>query len=251
MSPRRKIGSRKLLRAMGILKRKRYPCSLYCLCSGPGNSIIYLADNQKRAWFFWLPRACHPLLQWCVGKNLPGITSRLLWPVRELFDCLRNDLSLRQRESKQVSKTGPGKEYFKTSSQILRELLKDVSVSWRLKHLAEKISCSIDMISSVKTWLCEQQWAVMDEEVLKITDAEALMITWEEVWIVERDQILHCYTLDSIPVFGERCWQAFSKPGLETFLTGFSECVRYTLRSSATIGYTCRSVNRQQDISGS
>ena len=85
----------------------------------------------------------------------------------------------------------------------------------------------------------------------KITDAEALMITWEEVWIVERDQILHCYTLDSIPVFGERCWQAFSKPGLETFLTGFSECVRYTLRSSATIGYTCRSVNRQQDISGS
>ena len=107
------------------------------------------------------------------------------------------------------------------------------------------------MISSVKTWLCEQQWAVMDEEELKITDAEALMITWEEVWIVERDQILHCYTLDSIPVFGERCWQAFSKPGLETFLTGFSECVRYTLRSSATIGYTCRSVNRQQDISGS
>ena len=138
MSPKREIGSRKLLRAMGILKRKRYPCSLYCLCSGPGNSIIYLADNQKRAWFFWLPRACHPLLQWCVGKNLPGITSRLLWPVRELFDCLWNDLSLRQRESKQVSKTGPGKEYFKTSSQILRELLKDGSVSWRLKHLAEK-----------------------------------------------------------------------------------------------------------------
>ena len=134
----------------------------------------------------------------------------------------------------------------RTSSRILRELLKDVSVSWKLKHLAVKIGCSIGMISRVKTWLCEQQWAVMDEEGLKIIDAEALMKAWAEVWTVEPDQVLHCYTLDPVPVFEEKCRQAFSKNGLETYLTGFSGGVRY----APVVRYNRAHLwIRQQDIS--
>ena len=59
----------------------------------------------------------------------------------------------------------------RTTSLILRELMKDVSKGWKIKELAEKIGCSIGMVSRVKTYLCEQSWAVMDSSGLHITDA--------------------------------------------------------------------------------
>lgn len=47
------------------------------------------------------------------------------------------------------------------SSLILREILSDISRSWRLSALAEELGCSIGQVSKVKNHLCDQLWAEM------------------------------------------------------------------------------------------
>jgi hypothetical protein len=114
----------------------------------------------------------------------------------------------------------------RTTSLILRELMKDVSKGWKIKELAEKIGCSIGMVSRVKTYLCEQSWAVMDSSGLHITDAETLMQEWSRAY--EMPEAIGCYTLENIPQFEVKCFQAFQNQGVELCLTGFSGGVRYS-----------------------
>jgi hypothetical protein len=89
----------------------------------------------------------------------------------------------------------------KTTSLILRELMQDVSKGWKIKELSEKVGCSIGMVSRVKTYLCEQSWAVMDSLGLHITDAASLMKEWSRAY--ELPETVCCYTFDSIPRFEE------------------------------------------------
>ena len=114
----------------------------------------------------------------------------------------------------------------KTTSLILRELMKDVSKEWKIKELAEEVGCSMGMVSRVKTYLCEQLWAVMDSSGLHITDADSLMKEWSRAY--EMPEIISCYTLESIPSFEEKCFAAFRDQGVTLCLTGFSGGVRYT-----------------------
>ena len=112
-----------------------------------------------------------------------------------------------------------------TTSMILRELMKDVSREWKIKELAETVGCSIGMASRVKTYLCEQSWASMDSVGLHITDAESLMKEWGRSY--EVSDSINCYTLDSIPLFEEKCFKAFQEHGIQLCLSGFSGGVRY------------------------
>lgn len=113
----------------------------------------------------------------------------------------------------------------RTTSMILRELMKDVSKVWKIKALSEKVGCSIGMVSRVKTYLCEQQWAAMDQSGLKIVAPEALMKEWSKAYMI-RDMI-GCYTYDSIPEFEGKCFKACLEEGVELCLSGISGGVRY------------------------
>ena len=108
---------------------------------------------------------------------------------------------------------------------ILRELMKDVSKKWKIKELAEEVGCSIGMVSRVKTYLCEQAYAVMDSSGFYITDAEALLKEWSRYY--EAPDMISCYTLQSIPDFEKKCYQAVQDHGVQLCLTGFSGGVRY------------------------
>ena len=113
----------------------------------------------------------------------------------------------------------------KITSLILRELMKDVSKRWKIKELAEKVGCSIGMVSRVNTYLCEQSWAAMDYSGLHITDAESLMKEWSRAY--EIPEAISCYTIESIPRFEEKCYAAYRNNGVSLCLTGFSGGVRY------------------------
>ena len=110
------------------------------------------------------------------------------------------------------------------TSRILRELLSDVSKVWKIKKLSEKVGCSIGMVSHIKAFLCEQNWAVMDSNGLRLTDPEALLEEWSKQYSV--DSMINCYTLESIPVFEDKCFQAYQE-GIRLCMTGFSGGVRY------------------------
>ena len=110
------------------------------------------------------------------------------------------------------------------TSRILRELLKDASAVWRIKNLAEAAGCSIGMVSHVKTFLCEQNWAEMSKDGLKLTGPKSLLEEWSKQY--SAGSTIPCYTLDSVPVFEAKCWQAYQE-GVLLCLTGFSGGVRY------------------------
>lgn len=113
----------------------------------------------------------------------------------------------------------------KTTSLILRTLMKDISKRWKVKELAEEAGCSIGMASRVKTYLCEQSWAEMTFTGLHITDAETLMKEWSRSYEIQDS--ISCYTLDSVFMFEEKCTKAFQEQGIRLCLSGFSGGVRY------------------------
>ena len=111
-----------------------------------------------------------------------------------------------------------------TTSLILRELMADTSKAWKIKELSEAVGCSIGLVSRIKTYLCEQQWAKMDKAGLHITAPREMIHAWSTAYIP--GESLNYYTLDPIPVFEEKCRSAYAK-GIKICLTGFSGGVRY------------------------
>ena len=112
-----------------------------------------------------------------------------------------------------------------TSALVLRKLLEDTNRAWKLKYLSQEVGCSIGLVSRVKNTLCDQMWAEMTEEGLKITDSEGLLKAWSREYQLQPG--ISCYTLDSIPAFEKRLSELEDKYGIRNYLTGFAGGVRY------------------------
>lgn len=65
----------------------------------------------------------------------------------------------------------------------------------------------------------------MDKPGLRLTDPEGLLQEWSSSYSLPDP--LNCYTLDTLPVFEAKSYQAFSKSGVNCILSGFSGGVRY------------------------
>lgn len=131
-----------------------------------------------------------------------------------------------------------------TTSFILRELIRNGSKNWKIKELSETVGCSIGMVSRVKTFLCEQRWAEMGSNGLRLTDPESLLRAWSEDYYI--DTVIHCYTKDLLPVFERKSFDFCIQEGRQVCLTGFSGGVRY----APVVRYTKAHVwIRKRDIS--
>lgn len=117
----------------------------------------------------------------------------------------------------------------KVSSIILRALMRDVSKQWKLSLLSEKLQCSIGQVFKVKNYLCEQLWADMTSEGLRILDTAAIMHAWSAAYSNKEteDAVLDCYTVDSLPVFEKKAQDVRLKLGINSYLTGIAGGVRY------------------------
>ena len=118
----------------------------------------------------------------------------------------------------------------KVSSMILREIMSDVSSPWKLSLLSEKLQGSIGQVFKVKGYLCEQRWAHMTVDGLRILDAQAIMQTWG-IDYAQKDavpEILDYYTLLSVPDFEDSVRQIRINVGIDSYLTGFAGGMRYT-----------------------
>lgn len=117
----------------------------------------------------------------------------------------------------------------RVSSIILRALMRDVSKQWKLSQLSEKLQCSIGQVFKVKNYLCEQLWAEMTSDGLRILEAEAIMQAWCAAYSSKEteDTVLDCYTIDSLPVFEEKAQNVRLKLGIHSCLTGIAGGVRY------------------------
>lgn len=113
------------------------------------------------------------------------------------------------------------------TSMILRELLKNVDISWKLKYLAQTVGCSIGQVSKVKQYLCEQRWAEMNGDGLKLIDSKALLDAWSSEYQRGCTKVINCYSLDTIPIFEEKLKWLRERNRIECYLTAFAGGVRY------------------------
>ena len=92
------------------------------------------------------------------------------------------------------------------SSRILRELFADVTKTWKLKYLSEKVNCSIGQVSKLMKVLIERSKDYGKKEITSYA----------------------CYSLDNISAIEERLKELKTDTGIDSYLTGLSGGVRYT-----------------------
>lgn len=114
------------------------------------------------------------------------------------------------------------------SSFILRELFADVTKVWKLKHLAEKVNCSIGQVSKLVNFLVENAWVEKVSGGYKIIDPESLLLEWSKGYGKKEMTAYPCYSLDNVSVIEERLKQLKKDMGIDSYLTGLSGGVRYT-----------------------
>ena len=113
------------------------------------------------------------------------------------------------------------------SSSILRELFADVTKIWKLKHLAEKVDCSIGQVSKLMNVLMENAWVEKLADGYKIIDPESLLLEWSKGYGKKKITSYACYSLDNISVVEERLKKLKIDMGIDSYLTGLSGGVRY------------------------
>lgn len=113
------------------------------------------------------------------------------------------------------------------SSCILRELLGDVTKVWKLKHLAEKVDCSIGQVSKLMNVLMENVWAEKSADGYKIINPESLLLEWSRNYGKKAITSYSCYSLDNVSVIEERLKKLKTDMGIDSYLTGLSGGVRY------------------------
>jgi len=114
------------------------------------------------------------------------------------------------------------------SSRILRELFVDVTKIWKLKHLAEKVNCSIGQVSKLMNVLVENVWVEKLPSGYKMIDPESLLLEWSKGYGKKEITSYTCYSLDNVSVIEERLKTLKIDMGIESYLTGLSGGVRYT-----------------------
>lgn len=110
---------------------------------------------------------------------------------------------------------------------ILRKMLADVERVWKIKDLAVEVGCSIGMVSRVKDKLCEQLWAEMTYDGLRLIDSRGLLEAWSQVYNQSAPKMIPCYTLEALPKFEKQIKKLYDEHGIESCLTGLAGGTRY------------------------
>lgn len=113
------------------------------------------------------------------------------------------------------------------SSLILRELFADITKVWKLKHLSEKVGCSIGQVSKVMGFLVKNVWAVKTAEGYAVLEPDSILKEWGRVYGKKETMSYHCYSLDDPSVLEGKLRKLKQAMGIEGYLTGFSGGARY------------------------
>ncbi len=136
----------------------------------------------------------------------------------------RGNKNLQPKQNSAVSVFGRSS---RVSSLILRELFADLTKAWKLKHLSEKVNCSIGQVSKVMDFLVKNAWAVKTSEGYKISEPESVLKEWSKTYGKKEVSSYPCYSLENPAALEKKLRKLRQDMGIESYLTGFSGGVRY------------------------
>jgi hypothetical protein len=80
------------------------------------------------------------------------------------------------------------------SAQVLRLLLRDPKHPWKVAELAERAGVSLGHASNVRTALIDREWARSERDGLVLTNPNALLDSWREVYTRPQGRQFPFYT---------------------------------------------------------
>lgn len=85
--------------------------------------------------------------------------------------------------------------FFPKSARLLKLLLHQPQVSWKVVELAAQADVSVGQVSNVRRALIEREWARAETEGLRLTQPDALLDAWRDDGVQAPSVVLRGYTL--------------------------------------------------------
>ena len=80
------------------------------------------------------------------------------------------------------------------AAQILRVMLREPRLPWRLADLAEEANVSLGQVSNVRAGLLEREWAAVSGEGTYLSNPDALLDAWREAYVIPKTRRIGYYT---------------------------------------------------------
>jgi len=94
--------------------------------------------------------------------------------------------------------------YAPKSERVLRMLLHDPAIAWKVVPLAKSTHVSLGTVSMVRTLLLDHEWAREAENGIQLTHPEKLLNEWAAVWKRRRQRLHTYFSLMSLPEIERR-----------------------------------------------
>ncbi len=154
------------------------------------------------------------------------------------------------RPNRFVSKRSLRSLYETRSSRVLRALLFDPNLTWKLTDLSEAAGVSIGQVFNVKKALIDREWAVFDKDGLKPTQPERILLDWGKHYSCSKNTLFYFRSPQKPEELEKRLAGACSETGKRHALTSFSASARLasTGRHTGVYAYVEDDVKRAAGI---
>lgn len=125
------------------------------------------------------------------------------------------------------------------SAIVLKTLLNEPYREWQVQELVEITGTSLGMISNIKTYLIENNWAEKVNGRFRLKNIQDMLWEWARVCNLKADQTEEYYSLDRIADFEAELSLWNNNHGATVTLGSFSAAARYapTVRYNKTFVY--------------
>ena len=143
--------------------------------------------------------------------------------------------------------------YQAKSSRVLRALLFNPNLTWKLSDLSEAAGVSIGLVFNVKKILIDREWAAFDKEGLRLVQPQRVLRDWGEHYSFGENAFFNFRSPDSPPEMESKLAERLSSEGMRYALTSFSAFARMTPEAGGyaeLIAYVDSDINRVADLLG-
>jgi hypothetical protein len=128
--------------------------------------------------------------------------------------------------NRHVSRRSLRSLYQTRSSRVLRALLFDPNLKWKLADLSVAAGVSIGQVFNVKKSLVDREWAVFEKDGLQLTQPDQVLRDWGKHYTFEKNTLLNFRSPDTLSEMESRLAHRFTERKLRYALTSFSAFAR-------------------------
>jgi hypothetical protein len=138
--------------------------------------------------------------------------------------------------------------YRARSTRVLRALLFDPKLKWKLTDLSAAAGVSIGQVFNVKNALIDREWAVFEEGGLRLTRPEPLLCDWGAQYACEMNTVFDFHSPDSPSEISSKFARYCVQEGLTYAFTSFSAAALMESISKQDRMYAYLNVQTEADI---